>query len=165
MGLANKAMVAAGCACLMLSACASLPTTEAVSSTVLAERKFNPVAHVTTGRAYTIEASGTWCDWKQRADATGYSGHGFMRLVERWRRHPKAAWFALVGVVVRPDARSGRAAIVEGPVDLSLYLDGSRPWVPASSGILHVFANDLGVMYFNNRGAITVDVRPVEAAR
>lgn len=47
--------------------------------------------------------------------------------------------------------------------DLSPYVSGRPDWVAPATGVLHVFANDMSCMYWNNWGHITLQVGAVDS--
>jgi len=111
---------------------------------------FNPKVLLIAGERYFFRATGSWTDWTQVHDANG-TPVPKLRLVERFLRcrSANATWFTLVG------------AIDKRPESFFPIGDGQRwpsGWVAPSSGRLYCFANDARPMYFNNHGAITLEV-------
>lgn len=125
------------------------------STWVVASRPFNYAGEVKAAQPYVIYSSGRWVDRDIPADGRGYASRGAMRYFERLRRHPDAAWFSLIGVVAERVPGRSHLRIVEGPTDLGVRL-GQGAWTPAHGGHLFLFANDVSVMYGNNRGALNV---------
>ena len=115
-----------------------------------AEPWFAPPVALEEGTRYYFRASGTWQDASITCDA---NGHDAARL--RWVRFLMRAkgdgitWFTLIGAIDR-DASSFFA-----------IGDGTR-WplgaIAAKSGQLFCFANDAPLMYWNNHGAVTLQV-------
>jgi hypothetical protein len=103
------------------------------------------------GVAYLVSTAGEWLDWRTPATARGYpSPNWLFRLVERFRRHPTAPWFALIGTVDRRVAGQ-------------FVLGGVPRFVAPGSGELVCYANDLSLMRWNNSGEVRLTVlRPDE---
>jgi len=109
----------------------------------------NTALHVTAGQHYQFVALGTWTDLLIRRDAKGYSTPWWSLpqwIAQRFCRLPKENWFVLVGAV--------RAA--EGN---RCFAVGTRREVrmPAT-GQLAFFANDVPGFYWNNFGAIRLEI-------
>ena len=102
------------------------------------------------GKRYFLRASGEWLDWKTRSPANGYSNNslGWASFALRCRL-PGATWFTLIGSV----GRTTEHQFVIG--DGSRWAEG---WVATSSGPLCCFANDVPMFYWNNHGALTLEV-------
>jgi hypothetical protein len=100
-----------------------------------------------------VTTDGEWLDWGKPSGAEGYdSPSRLFRLVERFRRHSTAKWFALVGTVDRDRATQ-------------FVLGGVASFVAPSSGELVCYANDLSVMRWNNSGEVRLTVvRPEEGS-
>jgi hypothetical protein len=95
---------------------------------------------------YRFSAGGTWCDASIACGPDGYSNPNLaLRLAEGLRRVPGARWFMLMGTVDR-DTSLLKAI---GP--------GATITFP-KSGKLSCFANDVWLMYFNNRGSVMLTV-------
>ncbi len=120
---------------------------DAVAVEVLARARWNRTGvDVEEGATYQLTADGVWCDRRIRCGPDGYGSPTWLfRSVERWRRHPAAAWFALVGSV--DGARRTRFVIGRGIA-----------WTAPVAGELHCFANDLPGMRFNNSGQVRLTV-------
>ena len=102
---------------------------------------------VVAGLTYRYQAAGHWKDWYLECDADGYS-NVFMGLVGWTKRVPGAKWFQLIGVVdqdMRYVLRLGREGTFTAP----------------ASGELWAFANDAGIAYWNNSGAVELQVQEV----
>ena len=100
------------------------------------------------GRVYLFSATGKWTDFFIRAPASGYCCF-LLKGLERWRRVPGAKWFSLIGQI---DNRQ------ETRFDIGKLLEDNSPYESAATGVLHCFANDLSFMYWNNWGAIELEV-------
>lgn len=102
------------------------------------------------GERYFFRASGTWVDWKQTHDANGAAVAHLKPFLPFLRcRAQDATWFTLIG------------SIEKNPQSFFAIGDGLRwpiGWVAPASGQLRCFANDVRPMYFNNRGAISLQV-------
>jgi hypothetical protein len=70
----------------------------------------------------------------------------YMRLFERYRRMPKANWFALIGAV---DCKSSTAFVIGEAIDLTVRIGGE----------LTCFANEIPRMYWNNWGYVELLVK------
>jgi hypothetical protein len=98
------------------------------------------------GVAYLVSTDGEWLDWRKPSKAAGYRSPSWLfRLVERFRRHPTARWFALVGTVDRRRATQ-------------FVLGGVPSFVAPASGELVCYANDLSMMRWNNSGEVRLTV-------
>jgi hypothetical protein len=99
-----------------------------------------------SGARYRARAEGGWRDRHLATDAAGYDSPNLVfRLVERFRRHPRARWFALVGTV---DRRRGTR----------LVLGAATEFTARATGELVCYANDLLPMLFNNSGSVRLTV-------
>ena len=88
-----------------------------------------------------------WSDSSIRCGPEGYR-KALFRPLEGFRRVPQAAWFELVGAV--------------GEDEPALFRIGRGCDYPVTrSGHLRLFANDLWFMYWNNHGAISVNLTRV----
>ena len=115
--------------------------------TVAARPRWNRTGvHVEQGVAYRLRAHGEWCDRRTRCGPDGYpSPYWLFRLVERFRRHPTAPWFALIATI------DGDRA--------TRFVVGSRTyWTAPVTGQLQCYANDLPGMRFNNSGHVRLTV-------
>ncbi len=102
------------------------------------------------GESYEFEASGCWYDASISTGPEGYpSPNWIFRLLEKMRRSPKANWFALVGAIGRKEAGS--------------FVIGQNASVKVTDdGILHCFANDLPITYWNNSGLVKLTVKRMQ---
>jgi hypothetical protein len=99
-----------------------------------------------SGEAYQLSATGTWQDRNISSGPEGYpSRNAVMRFAERWRRMPRAPWFALIG------------SIGQDPGTV-FVIGASTTFAPRDTGTLNCFANDVPLMYFNNTGSISLTV-------
>lgn len=121
------------------------------TTTIMARPRWNETAiYLEAGAEYRLSATGTWYDGSIACLPDGYdSPNGLLRRFERFRRAPDEKWFALIGAIDRDIAtlfRIGQSAIVR----------------PSRSGLLTCFANDMWLMYFNNRGSVRLKVDRTE---
>jgi len=102
---------------------------------------------------YTVEDGDTWKDKKTDCGPEGWETEdlpwyleGGFHLAERFRRFPKANWFALVGA--------------HDDEDDELFLIGksNEAFVAKRDAELYLFANDLPATYGNNSGSLMVTV-------
>jgi hypothetical protein len=101
---------------------------------------------VSAGRRYSLSAAGEWFDWRNRhGPEGGPSSNLALRMAERLRRAPAQNWFALMGAIDR-DSRT------------SFLIGSGLDWQAPSDGRVFAFANDVWAMYFNNSGAVTLQV-------
>jgi hypothetical protein len=123
-------------------------TTQGAS--VLARSRWNHTGvQLEAGGRYRLEAAGTWVDWRQPTSPLGYaSSNWLLRHAERWRREPRLPWFHLVGAVSN-DERT------------QFSIGSGTEYRPLRSGELTCFANDMTLMYWNNRGQISVTVHRI----
>ena len=113
-----------------------------------AKRWDSTCVEVKTGERYRLSAEGEWFDADIACGPEGYA-RACMRPFEWLRRMPKANWFALIGAVAR--VKRSRFVIGRGV-----------EWSCERSGVLHAFANDVGFMYWNNRGAVRLTIERVK---
>jgi uncharacterized protein (DUF2235 family) len=108
----------------------------------------NTTVKLQPGEQYHLAATGNWYDATTTTDAAGYSSkHWYSRLFEPLLRDPKSNWFALIGAI--------------GEQNATRFLIGSATsfTVPAGqTGILHCYANDLALFYFNNSGCVQLTI-------
>jgi len=99
------------------------------------------------GRVYdvNVEADQTWKDWYIPTDADGYTRET-LRPFEFLRRVPDQNWLKLIGTIGRDE----KSPIIIGSAVTNFS--------PSKSGELLCFANDVGWMYWNNRGSLRVTV-------
>jgi hypothetical protein len=100
---------------------------------------------VTAGTTYRLTASGQWSDASHDCGPDGYDDPKLARYV-RWRRFVSAKWFTLIGSV------DGRHEFVIG---------SGTTWKAPASGELRCYANDVAVMYWNNKGSVKLSVEQV----
>lgn len=118
--------------------------------TVDARRKWNPVARLRSGVEYLIEVAPdqVWYDWRIQTGPEGYE-RWYLRPLRLMRRMRSAPWFALVGV------------IDEGPM---FSISDGQIISSEKDAELSCFANDIGFMYWNNRGTVLVSVTPLHGS-
>ncbi|MEN5034857.1 hypothetical protein [Pseudomonas sp. TWI929] len=114
------------------------------------ERWVNTDVSLVQGARYYFRATGTWHDASIRCDANGYD-RPYLNWVKATMRCnvDGARWFTLIGAIDHAEASFF-------PIG-----DGSRwaaGWRAPASGRLEVFANDAALMYWNNRGAIMLEI-------
>ncbi|HEY3052642.1 MAG TPA: hypothetical protein VGK04_04560 [Thermoanaerobaculia bacterium] len=97
------------------------------------------------GKRYRLTASGRWTDWTVSSGPEGYELPKLDKF-RRWRRVPEAAWFALIGAI---DKKS--VFVIGTGVNLE----------PVVSGRLFCYANDVRVMYWNNKGFVELKVEEI----
>jgi hypothetical protein len=101
------------------------------------------------GRIYDFVAEGQWIDL---AICSGPEGNPHpvwtQRLVEQYRRAPRQRYFMLMGALDRDPA--------------TIFPIGARlaGWKSPRGGRLTCFANDVPLMYWNNRGSVRLTVAP-----
>ena len=99
------------------------------------------------GERYALSANGRWIDWYIPSSPEGFDS--FMplgSLVEQFRRHPHAPWFALIG------------AVGQTPDNQFIIGKGTALQVQ-TAGRLYVFANDVPGFYWNNHGHVELTIR------
>ena len=115
--------------------------------TVHADRLWNPSGiNVRKGEVYAIEVppGQTWHDASIEHTPAGKE----VPKLDGWkwlRRRKDLPWFALVGAVGKKHTFAVQNGIAE--------------WTAPADGELFFYANDVSFMYWNNRGAVTVNVR------
>jgi hypothetical protein len=101
---------------------------------------------VAAGRPYRVAAHGRWEDWgRPYGPDGGPSDTPVLRLTAGLRRAPTENWFALIGVLDRDPATR-------------FLIGAGRDWAAPRGGRLLCYANDAWLMYFNNTGAVTLEV-------
>lgn len=113
---------------------------------------------VVKGENYMFKASGTWHDASIDSGPEGYERSRlssplkrlFFRLTERFRRMPKARWFALVCVIGHEMSTAFLACKAPGD---------EQEVTMTADGFLNCFANDLPLFYFNNSGSVRLSVK------
>ena len=114
---------------------------------VVARGKWNDTGiSLVAGQEYSFTAAGQWCDWNKLCGPDGYSSDNpILRTTEWLRRVPHEKWFALIGSVDH-DRRTFFRIGVKQTRKMEF------------GGVLTCFANDVGLMYFNNSGAVQLTV-------
>ena len=95
---------------------------------------------------FVVPQSESWIDYDIPCSADGYASTPLIKMWESFRRVPDENWFKLIGTI-------GRS--VKPPIVIGSQLTGFSPPFP---GRLYFFANDLLLMYWNNKGSINVRV-------
>lgn len=105
---------------------------------------------VTQSARYYLRATGCWRDAWIKCNANGYDRSYLEWAKSTLRCNTQGArWFTLVGAI--DQATDSFFPIGDG----SRWADG---WQAPRTGKLYAFANDAPLMYWNNRGAITLEV-------
>ena len=123
---------------------------------VEAKAKSTKTFQVEKGKRYRFSASGEWYDASIRTDARGYAtdsvkgySNWILKQSERFRREREAQYFSLIGRVDDdPNTQ----------FDLGKLIAENGEYEAVDTGTLTVFANDVPVMYWNNRGAISLEM-------
>ena len=114
---------------------------EQISVVVHASRRWTDSGvDVVAGERWRLVSSGEWTDWRIKCDAAGFD-EPRLRLFEPLRRLPTAPWFGLV-------------ASIDKTRHTFTYVGREADLVPARSGRLYLFANDVAGMYWNNSGCV-----------
>jgi hypothetical protein len=106
------------------------------------------------GCQYEYKATGKWIDWFIVCDADGYIPflNFLMDLFLRWtKRRPSARWFQLVGAVNKDISHT-----------IELGMKGT--FIAPENGRLWVYANDVKSAYWNNYGAIELEITPTSSS-
>jgi hypothetical protein len=101
------------------------------------------------GRTYDFIAEGNWTDLTITSGPEGNPNPVWsQRIVERYLRAPGQRYFTLIGTLDRDPA--------------TIFPIGTRllGWAPPRAGQLTCFANDVPMMYWNNRGSVRLSVAP-----
>ena len=93
--------------------------------------------------------------WDAEVELNGIKDD-IVQAAERFRRHPQAAWFELVGIIGDTDR-------IENMVRLGDAKTGDTFTAP-SPGELYMFANDLKMKYNNNAGLLTIRITRLKDA-
>jgi hypothetical protein len=121
------------------------------SGSIAADRRWveTPVV-VEAGNRYFFKATGRWWDASIECDADGHDDPKvrWMKFLLRYRGQ-SANWFTLIGCVEKD------AASMFGIGTGDRLPDG---WAASKSGRLYCFANDAWFMYWNNRGAVQLEI-------
>lgn len=127
-----------------------LKVAERITVDVVARCYWNNTAlHVTAGQRYQFVAVGAWTDLLVRCGADGYPTPWWSLpqwIAQGFRRLPKENWFVLAGAV---RAEENNRYFVVGT--------GREIRMPAT-GQLAFFANDVPGFYWNNFGAIRLEI-------
>lgn len=108
--------------------------------TVPAKDRAVLVGPAKAGECWTFAAEGEWRDLWRKCGPEGYRSFLFHAL-DAWPRLWNAPYFCLVGI------------LDDDPSTMFRIGAGAQVTMPRD-GALHVFANDMPAMYWNNRGAI-----------
>lgn len=132
---------------------------------IRADCKWNDTGiDVTKGASYQITATGHWIDAKYERSAQGYRSDDpdisrfmrpFFRFSERWRRKQEANWFSLICSVNRDENNW-----IDVGDALAQSQNGIATITAPDSGRLYCTANDLPFMYWNNKGALLLELKP-----
>lgn len=98
------------------------------------------------GKKYSFSAKGKWCDWFIECDADGYPSDDEKKLLQGRLRFPEATWFCLIGSIDKENF---------------FRIGTGRNFVPEKSGRLFCFANDLPLMYGNNKGCVCLTITEI----
>lgn len=118
--------------------------------TIKSCRRWNRTGvRVRKGEEYRLNASGVWKDLGDRSGAGGHDGNKWIyRKAAAWRRAPDLPWFSLVGALDRDTS--------------SFFAIGEEStWRTTRDGEITCFANDVGFMYWNNCGSVTLRIERV----
>lgn len=88
-----------------------------------------------------------WSDWYKRVDGNGWDA---WYVIDRWKRVSGYPIFYLMGCIDKDDQSA--FGIGNGPVR----------WTAPRSGQLYFFANDYPMMYWNNKGQITINISRIQ---
>jgi hypothetical protein len=104
------------------------------------------------GALYSLDvaAGERWSDGRIDTDSRGYE-RWWLAVFRPFRRVPSAAWFALIGTV---GSQLAERCVV----------GKSCEWLAPATGELVCFANDVPIMYWNNRGSILLTVTKLKEA-
>lgn len=103
---------------------------------------------VVDGGLYECSATGHWWDLVMRSGADGYESPRWnpsQVVTEGRRRVPAARWFALCGAVDRDETNA--------------FVIGTHAQLRLTAGRLTCFANDIRGFYWNNHGAVELEIR------
>lgn len=113
--------------------------------TIKSDQKWNDTGmDLIKGQTYSYQAVGQWIDWYIPSDANGFS-KPLMDLFSWTKRTPSAKWFQLIGVVDKNPSHT-------------VCLGNKGVFTSPASGRLWAYANDAELAYFNNSGAIELEV-------
>ena len=123
-------------------------------SKIEAKKRWNRTPfHVEDGKRYRFTSVGNWQDASHDCSATGYTADSLRRW-EWLKRERNAKWFSVIG---RIDKRRSTQ------FDIGRLIDTDEVYIATATGILFCFANDVWFMYWNNKGAIDIELHPVES--
>ena len=107
-------------------------------------------AILSPGTAYSLSATGRWCDGYIPCDPEGYASNSrLLRFLEWTRRAHHANWFGLIGAV--DSARN------------YLFVIGAQIiYRPSRRGELLCFANDALIAYWNDHGQVTLHIKVIQ---
>lgn len=120
---------------------------QSTTVTIRARPKWNDTGLLlSAGAEYLLVATGQWKDWRTISGADGYeSTNWLLRRTEWLRRARNEKWFALIGCL--------------DPASRDYFLIGTeRTFTAPRTGTLRCFANDVGLMYWNNSCALELTV-------
>lgn len=120
---------------------------EPALATIEVKEKWNDTGiEFVSGHEYRFAATGWWTDWWIECDADGYaSPTPILKTTEGLRRSPCSRWFALIGAI-NEDKRT------------QFEVGTERTLIAPASETLTCFANDLSLMYWNNRDSVQLIV-------
>jgi hypothetical protein len=119
------------------------------SAEIRAARRWNATGiRVEAGQAYDLAATGRWMDLNLCAGPAGNPHPTWsQRLVACRLRAPDALYFTLIGALDRDPSTQ-------------FPIGACRSWTAPRAGELTCFANDVPLMYWNNRGSVHLTVTP-----
>lgn len=115
--------------------------------------------HLVKGGKYRfiIPPNQKWIDRKTKCGPEGWQTRDLklvkrvgIRLAEKRRRHRHANWFEIIGALGRSD---------EHLIRIVRESNKQNPFVSPLDADLYAFANDVRLMYYNNKGSMRVIVR------
>lgn len=111
------------------------------------------------GKTYDFLAEGQWLDASIECTADGYPPPNLnpwqkvlLRAFAPLRRVRSAKWFVLIGTI-------------DQDMDTAFLIGRTSRHTMEKTGTLTCFANDVGFMYCNNSGAVTLSVTAVDEIR
>ncbi len=117
--------------------------------------------HLVEGGRYrfVIPPKQKWTDSKIKCGPEGWKTKDLywlkrtaVRIAEKRRRHRKANWFEIIGALGKSDDRLIRI-VAESKK--------SKPWTCPVEADLYGFANDVRLMYYNNKGSMKITIERV----
>lgn len=112
-----------------------------ITKSIPADQRWTRVCDLRQGATYAFKASGTWTDWYIDAQADGYD-RAWLKPFTGLKVKPAAHWLTLLGDI---DQEKATTFIIG---------ESLETWIAPKNGVLYCFANDIPVMYWNNRGAV-----------